>query len=146
MTTEPDQTPGDDLDALLDHLLSHAVERLEDEGDFHPFAAAIDEDGELRMVGMEPATDEPSPQEIVDQLVESLAAAAQRGEIRAAAVCANVTLPGEDGEADSEAALVQLEHRDDDPVDIALPYEAHGDHVHTGELVAGVGVRRVFVG
>jgi hypothetical protein len=142
MTTEPDQTPGDDLDALLDHLLTHAVERLEEEGDFHPFAAAIDEDGELRMVGMEPATDEPSPQEIVDQLVESLAAAAQRGEIRAAAVCANVTLPGEDGKA--EAAVVQLEHRDDDPVDIALPYELHGDHIHTGELIAGVGKHRVF--
>ncbi len=143
MTTELEQTPGDDLDALLDHLLTHAVERLEEEGDFHPFAAAIDEEGELRMVGMEPATDEPSPQEIVDQLVESLAAAAQRGEIRAAAVCANVTLPGEDGEA--EAAVVQLEHRDDDPVDIALPYELHGDHIHTGELIAGVGKHRVFV-
>ena len=140
---EPGTEAGDDLDALLDHLLTHAVERLEEEGDFHPFAAAIDEDGELRMVGMEPATDEPSPQEIVDQLVESLAAAAQRGEIRAAAVCANVTLPGDDGEA--EAAVVQLEHRDDDPVDIALPYELHGDHIHTGELIAGVGKHRVFV-
>ena len=139
---EPGTEASDDLDALLDHLLTNAVEQLEAEGDFHPFAAAIDEDGELRMVGMEPETDEPSPQEIVDQLVASLAAAAERGEIRAAAVCANVTLPGEGGEA--EAALVQLEHRDDDPVDIALPYELHGDHIHTGELVAGVGKRRVF--
>jgi hypothetical protein len=133
----------DDMDALLDHLLTYALERVEQEGDFHPFAAAIDEDGELRMVGMEPEDEEPSPQEIVDQLVASLRAAAERGEIRAAGVCANVTLPSEEGEA--EAALVQLEHRDDDPVDIALPYEAHGDHVHTGELVAGVGTRRVFL-
>ena len=139
---EPGTEASDDLDALLDNQLTNAVEQLESEGDFHPCAAAIDEDGELRMVGMEPETDEPSPQEIVDQLVASLAAAAERGEIRAAAVCANVTLPGEGGEA--EAALVQLEHRDDDPVDIALPYELHGDHIHTGELVAGVGKRRVF--
>lgn len=137
-------TPGDDMDALLDHLLAHAVERLEEEGDFHPFAAAIDGDGELRMIGMEPDGDEPSPQEIVDQLVETLAAAAQRGEIRAAAVCANVTLPSDAG--DSQAAVVQLEHLDDDPVDIALPYELHDDHIHTGELIAGVGKRRVFMG
>ena len=142
MTTELGTEASDDLDTLLDHLLSNAVEQLEAEGDFHPFAAAIDEDGELRMVGMEPESEEPSPQEIVDQLVASLAAAAERGEIRAAAVCANVTLPGEGG--DAEAALVQLEHRDDDPVDIALPYELHGDHIHTGELVAGVGKHRVF--
>jgi hypothetical protein len=137
-----DATPEDDLDALLNHLLQHALERLEEEGDFHPFAAAIDSGGELRMVGMEPETDEPSPQEIVDQLVASLAAAAGRGEIRASAICANVTLPSEAGEA--EAALVQLEHAEDDPVDIALPYELHGDHMHTGELVAGAGTRRVF--
>jgi hypothetical protein len=143
--SESDETQSeaaDDLDALLDHLLQHALEQVEKEGDFHPFAAAIDTDGELRMVGMEPETDEPSPQEIVDQLVASLKASAERGEIRASGVCANVTLPSDDG--DAEAALVQLEHRDDDPVDIALPYEAHGDHVHTGELVAGVGARRVF--
>jgi hypothetical protein len=135
-------TPSDDMDALLDHLLTHAVERLEEEGDFHPFAAAIDGDGELRMVGMEPESDEPTPQETVDQLVASLAAAAGRGEIRAAGVCANVTLPSDAG--DSEAAVVQLEHRDDDPLDIALPYELHGDHIHTGELIAGVGKHRVF--
>ena len=49
---EPATEASDDLDALLDHLLTHAVERLEEEGDFHPFAAAIDEGGELRMVGM----------------------------------------------------------------------------------------------
>ena len=136
-------TPEDDLDALLNHLLQHALERLEDEGDFHPFAAAIDTDGELRMVGMEPETDDPSPQEIVDQLVATLGAAAGRGEIRASAICANVTLPSDAG--DAEAALVQLEHLEDDPVDIALPYEVHGDHLHTGELVAGAGTRRVFL-
>src|SRR5215203_1838354 len=130
---------GDDLDALLDHLIQHALEQVEKEGDFHPFAAAIDTDGELRMVGMEPENEDPSPQEIVDQLVASLAASAVRGEIRASGVCANVTLPGPDGEdyGESEAVVVQLEHRDDDPVDIALPYEAHGDHLHTGELIAG---------
>jgi hypothetical protein len=135
-------TPTDDLDALLDHLLQHALEQLEAEGDFQPFAAAIDTDGELRMVDMEPESEEPKPQEIVELLAVSLAAAAGRGEIRASAICANVTLPSEAGEA--EAALVQLEHREDDPVDIALPYELHGDHLHTGELVSGVGKRRVF--
>ena len=135
-------TPADDLDALLDHLLHHALEQLEDEGDFQPFAAAIDTDGELRTVDVEPESEEPTPQEIVEQLALSLAAAAGRGEIRASAICANVTLPSEAGEA--EAALVQLEHREDDPVDIALPYELHGDHLHTGELVSGVGKRRVF--
>ena len=135
-------TPADDLDALLDHLLHHALEQLEAEGDFQPFAAAIDTDGELQMVDAEPESDESPPQELVEQLAASLAAAAGRGEIRASAICANVTLPSEAGAAD--AALVQLEHREDDPVDIALPYELHGDHLHTGELVSGVGKRRVF--
>lgn len=137
-------TPADDLDALLDHLLHQALEQLEAEGDFHPFAAAIETDGELRLVDVEQESesDEPTPQELVEQLAVSLAAAAGRGEIRASAICANVTLPSEAGEA--EAALVQLEHREDDPVDIALPYELHGDHLHTGELVSGVGKRRVF--
>lgn len=142
--TTPEQTPSDDMDALLDHLLTHAVERLEEDGDFHPFAAAIESDGELRLIVMEPEGDDPSPQELVDQLVANLAAAAARGEIRASAVSANVTLPGEGGEA--EAVVVQLEHRDDDPIDIALPYELHDDHIHTGELIAGVGKRRVFMG
>ena len=137
-------TPADDLDALLDHLLHHALEQLEAEGDFQPFAAAVDTDGELRLVGaeQESESEEPTPQELVEQLAVSLAAAAGRGEIRASAICAHVTLPSEAGEA--EAALVQLEHREDDPIDIALPYELHGDHLHTGELVSGVGKRRVF--
>ena len=94
------------------------------------------------MIDIDPKGEEPSTQELVEQLAVSLAAAAGRGEIRASAICANVTLPSEAGEA--EAALVQLEHREDDPVDIALPYELHGDHLHTGELVSGVGKRRVF--
>ena len=135
-------TPTDDLDALLDRVLHLALEQLEAEGDFHPFAAAIGSDGELRRVDPEPESEEPTPEEIVEQLAADLAAAAERGEIRASAICANVTLPSEAGEA--EAALVQLEHREDDPVDIALPYELHGDHLHTGELVSGVGKRRVF--
>ncbi|HET9506463.1 MAG TPA: hypothetical protein VFO81_00850 [Gaiellaceae bacterium] len=135
-------TPADDLDALLDHVLHHALEQLEAEGDFQPFGAAIDTDGELRMVDVDPEGEEPSTQELVEQLGASLAAAAADGEIRASAICANVTLPSDAGEA--EAALVQLEHREDDPVDIALPYELHGDHLHTGELVSGVGKRRVF--
>ena len=134
--------PTDDLDALLDHLLHLALEQLEADGDFHPFAAAIGSDGELRIVDPEPESEEATPEEIVEQLAADLAAAAGRGEIRASAICANVTLPNEAGEA--QAALVQLEHREDDPVDIALPYELHGDHLHTGELVSGIGKRRVF--
>jgi hypothetical protein len=130
------------MDALLDHLLTHAVERLEADGDFNPFAAAIDGRGELRVFGLEPENDDRSPQELVDGLVASLTAAAERDEIRATGVCANVTLPSDAG--DSEAAVVQLEHRDDDPVDIALPYELHDDHIHTGELIAGVGKHRIF--
>ena len=137
-------TPQEDLDALLEHLLGFATEELSTHGDYHPFAAAIGEEGEPRVVSVDPGENDPEPGKVVDLLAEALAAQAAAGEIRASGICVHVTLGSEDSDETTDAALVQLEHRDDDPVEVALPYELHGDHIHEGELVAAPGKPRVF--
>jgi hypothetical protein len=133
----------DDLDALLEPLIGLATEALGEHGEFYPAAAALTTDGEVTILDIEPESEDPEPEEFVGQLASRLSEMASAGEIRASGIAVNVQIDQEDGEP-TDAILVNLEHQDMDPVDVALPYELHGDHIHTGELMAAPGERRVF--
>jgi len=133
-----------DYDALLEPLLDFALHMLGEHGEFFPAGAAITDTGEVTLVGVESGDEEPEVKEVVDLLVSQLRDLASEGEIRASGIVVGAVVELEDSEQPSDAALVHLEHRDGEPLDVALPYEPHGDHVHPGELIAGTGASRVF--
>lgn len=107
--------PREDLDELVDFLLSFAEEQLRAHGEFHPFAGKITARGDVVPVMVDMGDDEfPDPHAVIDGLAAALRA---DPDVRATGICYDVTL-----EQGADAACVDLEHREADPVTVCLPY------------------------
>ena len=136
--------PTDEIQELLNFLLPHAEQMLNQHGEFYPYAAALDGEGELSAVGID-----------VDEIVagfarrmkfdpEGLRERAAQGAIRASGIAADVTLTDPDSGETTDAVQVELDHADADAVDIFVPYETEGESIKFGELVAAEGREPVF--
>jgi hypothetical protein len=113
----------EDYDKLVGALLPFAVQMIRKRGEFFPFGATITSAGELVLAAGGDGSERPASSVVIDTLVAGMCRAAGRGEIRAAAVCANVTLrqPGGSGKAD--AIHIALESSDSDASDMFVVYE-----------------------
>ena len=134
------QDVQDDLDALLNVALPLAEKSLRESGEFYPYAASISSDGQtsIAMAGPE-GDDVPSVAgSMVSLLVNGLRS--QKGSLRACAVIANVRA------GDSDAARVELEHRDGLALVVLLPYKRKrfGRSVEFGQLTASKGVSHIW--
>jgi hypothetical protein len=136
--------PTDEIQELLNFLLPYAERMLNEHGEFYPYAAALDTDGELNAVGAD-VDDERS--EVVDVLValhQGLRERAAEGAIRATGIAADVTLTDPDSGETTDAVQVELDHAEADAVDIFVPYETEPEGIKFGELVATEGREPVF--
>jgi hypothetical protein len=136
-----DQHIQDELDRLAAESLEAAQEFLgKQRGEFYPFAMGIRSDGGTEILGADPGEGEhPSSTSVLDLLYEG--ATSMRDGLRAVAFVAPVT------SADGDAVRVEIEHRDGGPaIELLLPFTMRRLRrgVQTGELVAGVGERRVW--
>jgi hypothetical protein len=138
-------TPREEMDALLDTLLTFAQDMLQKHGEFYPFAASIDSAGALQFVAADVGDEHPRSSELLEVLYDGLRRQAESGEIRASGVCADVRVapPGTDDPADAIAA--SLEHADAEPANVFLPYAKRKLRgIQFGELFATTGERKVF--
>jgi hypothetical protein len=117
--TETTNEPGD-LDQLLGAAIEAAHSMLSVDGEFYPFAVALTVAGELVSPAVDPGTDQPDAEDVVDLLLEALRDG--RETIRAAALCTDVTLGSDSG--DQDAIRVELEAPEHEPITIVVPYEA----------------------
>ena len=110
-----------DLDALMSALMPFAQRMLSKHGEFYPFGAAIDRDGQVRLMAGGADTDRPLANQVIDALVTGFRRAAADGEVRAVGLCfdARTIPPGSDEKVDS--IVLELEHVDGDCVLVALP-------------------------
>lgn len=134
-----------DVHRLLDAVLPMAQRILEKHGQFHPFGAAIDADGDVAGAMADPGDANGTPQAVADLLEEAFRRQAASGALRGCAVCVDVrvTLP-EDADP-TDAICVRIELADDEPLDVLLPYARTADGtLRCGELLAMAGERRVF--
>jgi hypothetical protein len=115
-TEEPQ--PGD-LDQLLSASIEAASSLLSVDGEFYPFAVALTLGGELVSPAVDPGTEQPDAEDVVDLLIEALREG--RSNIRAAALCSDVTLASDTG--DQDAIRVELEAPKHQPVTILVPYD-----------------------
>lgn len=126
------QQAQQDLDALLELTLPFAQQQLAEHGEFFPFAAAVGVDGAPRLIAADPGVGErPASRDVLDQLV---------GGLRAAALVADVRV------GESDAARVELEHRDGQAICVLLPYKRRRLRrgVDYGELGAAPGQPRIW--
>ncbi|MBK5306574.1 MAG: hypothetical protein JJD92_07815 [Frankiaceae bacterium] len=116
--TETVEDPGD-LDTLLSAAIEAASSLLSADGEFYPFAVALTHAGELVSPAVDPGTEQPDAEDVVELLLDALRDG--RGTIRAAALCTDVTLASDTG--DQDAIRVELEAPDRQAVTIVVPYD-----------------------
>lgn len=123
-----------EVETLLNEGVPYARELLGSHGEFVPFGAVMDGDGEIALVTTE---GEDSDAKLhVESLVTSFRSGAGEGRVRATAIFVNVEIQP-DGDAESSDAIqVALEHSDGYCADVLIPYEIDGDEVTFGELSA----------
>ena len=142
------QQAQDELDDLLDVSLRAAQQRLDDVGEFYPFAVTIAEVGRVGVLTPQVQT---GPRAVADVAeVFELCWTTLRGQAdraRAAAVVTNV------GGPDGDAIAVALEHREGPAIEVFLPYVAQGktngkkppQRHRFGELQAAPGQSRIWL-
>lgn len=142
--------PRDQLNELLNGAVEAAVELLEVDGEFDPFALALRHDGEvlhLTSDGGHVSTGEddegPDPDAVVESLRNTLRE--RRDELTAIAIVADVTLEDEEDEAMTAAIAVSLEHALEEPIACFVPYEIDDkSKVALADLIGEPGERHVF--
>jgi hypothetical protein len=97
------------------------------------------------MVAVDLGDEHPASKDVIDSLYEDLARSAASGEIRAAAICADVRItPPESGDQ-PDAIRTSIEHADGDPVEMFMPYaKTRMRAFQFGDLFAQVGTPRIF--
>jgi hypothetical protein len=112
-----------DFNELLMPLLGLAEQLIEQRGQFRPFGARLAAGGQLAVVDVAPALEDPSNPLIVDALFAAFRQEARAGTIRACAVCWDAVVPREEGGGLTDAIAIELEHQDGDPTIVLEPYE-----------------------
>jgi hypothetical protein len=130
-------TATEEIQELLNFLLPHAERMLNQHGEFYPYAAAVDSEGDLAPVPPAVESEDPDVGDILVALHSELRGQAAEGSIRASGIAADVTLTDPDSGEVTAAVQVEL-------VDIYVPYETKPEGVAFGELVAAQGREPVF--
>ncbi len=136
--------PQEEIEALLNFLLPFAEEKLNKDGEFYPYAAAVGADGEVAAVAADLGDEEPDVVDLLLALRTQLGEDAAQGSIRASGIAADVTLTDPDSGETTDAVQLELDHADADAVDIYVPYESAPEGVKFGELVSAAGRQPVF--
>jgi hypothetical protein len=137
--------PTDEIQALLNFLLPQAERMLGEQGEFYPYAAAVESDGSIEPVPPTVDNGNPDVGDILVSLHNDLREQAAEGSIRASGIAADVTLTNPDTGETTDAVQLELDHADADAVDVYVPYVSSGQGgVEFGELVAAEGREPVF--
>ena len=112
------------LHEMLTYCMEFAQIMLERAGEFYPFGATLDAQGQVGAQGGWNGEEHPNPREIYKLLADSFASMANSGEIRGAALAANVDVPAEYEAPARDALRVHLE-ADGYARFIYIPYRLH---------------------
>jgi hypothetical protein len=114
------------VEDLFKALLEFAKEMLAEVGQFHPFGATVDLQGNVVYAPFRRDSQIPSPEEIVSILTRTFQEQAEAGEVRACGICMDVLIlpPGEEQRRD--AIGLKMEEENGEAVDIYVPYRKKG--------------------
>ncbi len=134
-----------DFNEMVTPLLGLAEKLLESSGEFRPFGARLAAGGQLALIDVAPALDEPSNPLIVDALYATFRLEARAGTIRACAVCWDALVPRQQGGGLMDAIAIGLEHRDGEPTIVLCGYERDlTGGIFFEDPITAVGRRHVF--
>jgi hypothetical protein len=97
------------LEKLLEYCLGFAKQMIEAHGEFHPFGAVIDSQGQHVAVGAHTGKELPPGAEVYSLLQNSMKAQFLKKEILATAIAANVNIPAQFNPPCPDGIRVHLE-------------------------------------
>ncbi|HWB32492.1 MAG TPA: hypothetical protein VG714_04900 [Acidobacteriaceae bacterium] len=137
----------EEVNTLLNALLPFAQQMLGKYGEFLPFAAAIDNSGEVQMVGTHDGDEHPSAQQLIDQFTEVFRTQAKTKSIRAAGICYDGRVVPPNQTEKSDAICCILEHGSGETIQLYLPYQNNvNKQIQYGEIFAAALEPRFFIG
>lgn len=136
-------TPKAECDSLMNMIFPVAEQMLQESGEFHPYGAALKENGEYVCLSGYDGNDHPSSKNIIRLLKDGFILGAESGVYKATALIfdVKVTLPSEQK---SDAIAVALDHRDNYSVIVFFPYQLKNGQLSLGEAFANKGDADIF--
>ena len=142
-------TPKEESESLMDEMLPFAKHLLGSYGEFPPFGGLIKTDEQIILLGAGAAAEFPLRRDLVNVLSDGFRQRALTGEIRAAAIVAQVTVPlsgkGEKPE-NTDAVRISLDHHEGYAVHVFFPYRKDGARVTFAKPFASPGTSFAFRG
>jgi hypothetical protein len=135
-----------DLDELLNALLPFAQQMLSAHGEFFPFGAAMNADGQIALHSAGTGSEQPASTEVIDMLIAVFRQQAANKEVRACGICYDVRVipPGHTDKTD--AICVALEHESGESIGVILPYsKGFWKRMKYGTLYATAMDRQMFL-
>ena len=121
-----------DFEVLMNIFFPFAEELLRKYGEFHPFAGAINNKGEVVSVGEYNGNEEIESQQLVTELKQSLKTG--RDDYKAGTVFYDVRTTDSETGNTSDAIAVFVEHKDGKTAyEFFYPYQLHGEEEITME-------------
>jgi len=123
----PEQARGE-LQRLVDEAIFVASQQLNDMGTFYPYAAVMEANGEIKLVGV-PAEQEgkPQPQQTVKALKKALLQLDKKKKYRAVAIFVDFVAKRKDTGGRQSGIRIELEHRLPDTLSVFQPYLVSND-------------------
>jgi hypothetical protein len=151
-----------ECEELLSAVMPFAEQMLQEHGEFFPFGASMDHDGEMAHAGGWTGEEQPESAEVIELLEQGFQEGAKNGEYEVTALVYDVRVapPGNDIEDPSpspspehrggglfDAIAVALDHRDDYSVVVYFPYSFDaGCELAIEAPFAGAGEGKIFGG
>jgi hypothetical protein len=130
-----------DLDSLMNSLLIFAEQMLKEEGEFLPFAGAMDMDGEIYWIGADNGQEYPGSQALIDILTTQLHSEAVAGKIRASGICLDTRFRESSSANAVDAVCFRLERVSGEGIVVYIPYSI----IKPGTLTFGVKTASPFI-
>lgn len=131
------------VEYLVNEMLPFAEEMLSQHGEFLPYGAALNAQGEVVSIAGHTGDEHPPSQEVIDLLRGGFSAGAREGSFDATALYYDVRIKTSDHEV-SDAVAIELDHKDGYSVVVFFPYTIESGEVSFGEISAQEGKYGIF--
>ena len=134
----------DEIDTLLNEGIRIAVEFLEKDREFFPFALRLTQDGDIDLIQADLGEEVADVAELVEAAELSLREMADRGEILAGVVVSDVFVSQADSDEAGDAVQLAIEHAQGIAVECFLPYAWKDEALELGELFSQQAEHKIF--
>ncbi|MFZ0633132.1 MAG: hypothetical protein WA399_17730 [Acidobacteriaceae bacterium] len=114
---------------LLNAVMSYARLILRQYGELGPFGFAMDREGEVARETVDLPRLPRDPERLWKLLGQHMAERVRRGQLKAFAMAANVTLAEPSVEGYADAVVVDIEQETGSAMEVTVPYKVYGGHL-----------------